>query len=353
MLFRSEKSVRITCLWLYLGFLWVIQTRAFYPAKPYAILVGRRSCRETTAQNVGSAVLFSYSYDSQSGDLSPSLPTMEKATELWLDLRGTAIHPRVAVNCLMEELREDGLIWTPTQESQLIGKVILSDDSFQKLLNTSDPFVDASEILYQPQGASDGFLASSRHGLSLPFGTSIPMLRDNPIAVRDPEATLRMLGEGKWVLLENEERELDPDKESSRIDAISSFLDIASAAASGPWELATTQKGKDRGLILRNEKPPSLAPKTNNGGVAIHCPTKSFFVRLASAIQCFQSVSTTTMTESGIIIQGGDAIHAPSLPTAIALPFDVRLWKTAMLVYGQEQFRDFQQAKRKIDFLSD
>ena len=224
----------------------------------------------------------------------------------------------------------------------MIGKVILSDDSFQKLLNTSDPFIEASEILYQPQGATDGFLASSRHGLSLPFGTSISMNRDSSIAVRDPEAALRTLGEGKWILLENDVRELDPNKESARIDAISSFLEIASTAASGPWELSTTQKGNDRNLILRNEKQPSLAIKTSNGGVAVHCPTKSFFVRLASAIQYFQSVSTTTMTASGIIIQGGNVTYVPSLPMAIALPFDTLLWKTAMLVYGQERFRDFQ-----------
>lgn len=300
----------------------------------------RLSCPEKLARSV---VLDSSSCNSQSGDFAPSLPLVEQATELWLDLRGTAIHPRLAVDCLTEELREEGLIWTSTQETQLIGKVILSDDSFQKLLNTSDPFVDASEILYQPQGATDGFLASSKHGLSLPFGTSIPMNPDSTLAVRDPEAALRVLGAGKWLLLENHVRELDPDKESSRIDAISSFLDIASTASSGPWELSVSENGKDRGLILQNEKGSSLATKTNNnGGVAVHCPTKSFFVRLASAIQCIQSVSTTTMTESGIIIQGGDVIYSPSLPMAIALPFDVLLWKTAMLVYGQEQFRDFQ-----------
>lgn len=311
-------------------------TRSFRPVDRLAFIPGQ-TCNKKTSSCHRMAF-------SDLGDSVFSISPLERSTELWLDLRGTAMHPRAAIDYLKEELTEEGLLFSPSQDNQLIDRIILSDSSFQKLLNASDPFVDSSEILYQPDGVTDGFLASSRCGLSLPFGHSISIPRDNAVAVGDPMAAMRILGEGKWILLENAEKELDPDKESFRVDAISSFLDIASTATSGPWgqSLPSSAIDSDLGLLIQSETDSKSDCDLKRGGVAVHCPTKSFLVHLASAIQCFQSVSTTTMTESGIIIQGGNVVNVPSLPTAIALPFDVRLWKTAMLVYGQEQFRAFE-----------
>jgi hypothetical protein len=268
------------------------------------------------------------------GDLVSSLPLEPKSTELWLDLRGTAVHPRAAVDYILKELEEEGLLFPSTKERPLIAKVVISDFSFQQLLNASDPFVEAFEILYPPEGAGDGFLASSRSGLSLPFGHIITTPDGNSAAVGDLMDAMRLLGDGGgiWIFLDNGNRELDPEKESLQMDAISSFLDIASTASAGPWGKSVMKNGNDSELVLPSGK---IGDMEESGGVAVRCPTKSFLLQLASVLQCFQSVSTTTMTESGIIIQGGEDVYVPSLPTAVVLPFDLLLWKTAMLVYGQ------------------
>lgn len=272
------------------------------------------------------------------GDLVSSLPSKPKSTEFWLDLRGTAVHPGTAVDYILEDLEEEGLLF-PYIHNTLIEKVLISDFSFQQLLNVSDPFVEASEILYRPEGTNDGFLASSRSGLSLPFGNIFLMPNDNAVAVGDPMMAMRLLGEGKWIVLQND-GQLDPDKESLRMNAISGFLDIASTASAGEWGASVMQTGNDNDneLVLQRGKATGSAQQ-ESGGVAVHCPTKSFLLQLASVLRCFQSVSTTTMTDSGIIIQGGSEVYVPSLPTAVILPFDLQLWKTAMLVYGGEQFR--------------
>lgn len=293
----------------------------------YALSFSIHSLKTKSSSSLGMAL-------SDLGDLVSLLPHTSKSTELWLDLRGTEVHPRTAVDYLMKELEQEGLLFL--QEDPLIEKVLLSDSSFQKLLNVSDPFVEAAEILYPPENG-DGFLASSRSGLSLPFGNIMPIPRDNSVAVGDPMMAMRILGDGKWIVLENEERELDPDKESLRMDAISSFLDIASTASTGQWEVSAPRNENVSGLIVQSKK--AVGDTTERGGVAVHCPTKSFLVQLALVLQCLKSVSTATMTESGIIIQGGSAVYVPSLPTAVLLPFDLLLWKTAMLVFGQDNFR--------------
>lgn len=267
-------------------------------------------------------------------------PPAVQSAELWLDLRGTAVHPRVAVNYIVDELEEEGLLLPSAGRERLFTKILMSDVSFQKLLNASDPFVEASEILYQPDGTSNGFLALSKNSLSLPFGNVMTMPKDNVVAVGDPMEAMRILGDGRWILLENEERELDPDKLPMRMDAISSFLDIASTASTGQWGIPLTQEKGKSSLLFKTERDAKGAD--DRGGVAVLCPNKSFLVQLASVFQCFQTVSTTSMTESGIIIQGGPEVYVPSLPTAVVLPFDLLLWKTAMFVYGQEQFLAFE-----------
>ncbi len=327
---QKDNNMILRHCWLLVLIVGVPEARSLCPMDRLAFMSRQSGDRKTPYSH---RMIFS-----DLGDWIRPLSPMGNSPELWLDLRGTAIHPRAAVDYLEEELVEEGLLFSPLQEAQLIERIILSDFSFQQLLNSSDPFVETSEILYQPEGTTDGLLASSRYGLSLPFGSSIPIPRDHTVAVGDPMGAMQILGGGKWILLENSERELDPDKESVRIDAISSFLDIASTAASGPWRQTASHDDGDLGLIYQSGTVPHVQTK-DRGGVAVHCPTKSFLVRLASAIQCVQSISTTTVTESGIIIQGGNTVSVSSLPLAIALPFDVLLWKTAMLVYGQQQFR--------------
>ena len=88
------------------------------------------------------------------------------------------------------------------------------------------------------------------------------------------------------------------------------------------------------------------------GGIAIACPSKSSVWETASLLQGLQSTSskTTVTTASGIIVQQqapdtdgeGDADdenddNRSVLRTAMLLPFDVELWRTAWLLMGEDQ----------------
>lgn len=273
-----------------------------------------------------------------SSELTSSIPAMEKPTELWLDLRGTATHPQAALDYILDDLEEEALL-LPSNRDALIERVLLTDSNFQKLVNASDPFIEAAEILYHPEDSKDGFLASSRVGLSLPFGNLMTMPEDTGIAVPDPMKAMSILGDGRWVVLENQERDVDPDREPLRIDAISSFLDIASTTSTGLWDCSEGPGGDNEILILKGSFPTSEEDRIR-GGVAVSCHSKSFFVQLASVLQSFRSVGSTSSTESGIIIQGAPDLTSPALPTALILPFDVAIWKAALLLYGQQQFVD-------------
>jgi len=265
------------------------------------------------------------------------IPAMRKNTELWLDLRGSATHPKAAVQYILDELEEDALL-LPSDRDGLIEKVIMSDSSFQSLVNTSDPFVSTSEILYQPEGTVDGYVALSRNGLSLPFGAAVCMPSDSAIAVRNPVEAMKMLGDGRWVLLQNDVRGTDPCNELLHIDAIGSFLDIASTASTQKWDTSTGQDDEREAKLILKGDVSVTAQQRIRGGVAVSCSSKSFFIQLASMFESFQSASSTTVTESGIIIHGVSDFSAPKLPTALILPFDTSIWRAATIMYGCSHF---------------
>ena len=149
--------------------------------------------------------------------------------ELWLDLRGTAIHPRAAVEYLEEQLTDElddnnGLL--PSSSILLWDRVILADTMFQNLVNSDDEFVQTSDILYSPQ-EKPNTIALSRTGLSFPFGELVESSDDGSVAVADPIKAMEVLASKKWVIL-CQNNDNDVDEESSRITAVGGFLDIAS-----------------------------------------------------------------------------------------------------------------------------
>jgi hypothetical protein len=248
----------------------------------------------------------------------------EKQTEFWLDLRGTAVHPKAAIDHLLEQLRDDdGKSSSNNNESKLIDRVLLSDQSFQKLVSNSDPYLETSEVLYVPDDDGD-LLALSRNGVSFPYGNLVSIPGETAVAVKDPMQAMQTLSEGKWVVLFNEWQGDD-------MKATGEFLDIASTATCGDWGSTELEAG----LLLRTA---SEEEKPATGGVAVVCSTKSSVVQLASILRCMQSGMSTSVTESGIILQGSSDASSSPLSTALILPFDLMLWKTAYsLVYGKDE----------------
>jgi hypothetical protein len=260
-----------------------------------------------------------------SSDFNPDdinhFKSSERSIELWLDLRGTAIHPRAAIEYLTEEVFE-GPDHGVTDLTIEVDRIIVSDKTFQSLLNSSDDYVQESEILYVPE-ENLAQIAVSRCGLSFPFGELVAM--EGSMAVADPITAIETLSTGKWIVLYNKEEEIED--ENSRIAAVGGFVEIAS----GDWR-TTTQL--ESGLLLQTGS--NGEEENSKGGIAVQCSTKSSIVRLASMIESVASGKSMTATESGILIQNETGETSP-LPFALMLPFDVSLWKTALEVYGKQE----------------
>jgi hypothetical protein len=250
-------------------------------------------------------------------------PSTEKQTELWLDLRGTAVHPRVAVDYIMEELDDN-------QEPDLIDKVLLSDEHFQKLLEALDPYTQIEEILYVP-AETENLVALSRNGVSFPFGSLTGVPRDTSVAVADPIKALQGISKGNWILLVSEN---DKSETIQQLEAMGSFLEVASTASSSLG--ATTEL--ESGLLVQAEES-SDDSDTECGGVAIKCTSRASVLQLASIFKNTSSGAVTKTTESGILIQEDTpGKSSPFLPTAMILPFDLGLWEAASLIYGHAQY---------------
>eukprot|EP00980_Cylindrotheca_fusiformis_P003291 scaffold743_cov117-Cylindrotheca_fusiformis.AAC.10 len=245
----------------------------------------------------------------------------DKSIELWLDLRGTAIHPRAAVEYLQERVLDDPDYDTDSPID--FRRILVSDNMFQKLLNSGDDYTPESEILYVPK-ETPTLVAASRAGLSVPFGALIAM--EDSVAVADPVTAMETLSGGQWIVLSIEEDEMED--EDSRIAAVSSFVEIASSA-SGDWASATQSES---GLLLQTRRAEEGCCPI--GGIAVQCPTKSSIIQLASTIESIVGGKSTTSTKSGILIQS-ETGRVSSLPFALLMPFDASMWQVALAVYGK------------------
>ena len=254
----------------------------------------------------------------------------KKGTELWLDLRGTALYPSAAISYLMEQLTDDEYDPSLVEGApNPVDRVLLSDQMFQRLLNNPDRPLEGTKIIYLPDD-SDGLVVSSHEGISsFPCGKIFEMPKDSDMVLADPMSAIEIISQGNWAVLVDEKSGIDSDSEVNRIDSIASFLDLAVAATGGPILVDGS------GLLLKSSE---YKDTTVIGGVAVRCSNKAMVIRVASVVQDIQaSSSMSTETESGILIQStSDSDRSlPSLQTALLLPFDVVMWKTALLIYGE------------------
>jgi hypothetical protein len=257
----------------------------------------------------------------------------KKGTELWLDLRGTAIYPSAAISYLLEQLTDDGYDLSLAEgaaPTPIVDRVLLSDQMFQRLLTTPDHPVEGTEIMYLPDDA-DGLVVSSHEGMSsFPCGKIFEMPKDSDMVLADPMSAIETISKGNWAVLVDEKSGIDSNSEVNRVDSIASFLNLAAAAATGGPSLLDGSSG----LLLKSLENEDM---TEIGGVAVSCSNKAMVVQLAYVVQDIQAGSNMASTESGILIQGTSDSDSslPSLQTALLLPFDVAMWKTALLIYGK------------------
>jgi hypothetical protein len=264
--------------------------------------------------------------------VTPSLSS-EPETELWLDLRSTAIHPKAAMDHLETQLGTDAVV----------NRILLSEQMFQNLIDYSDLYLSASQILYHDTAKNDIFFSTGR-GLSFPFGRFQPPPPDAAVVVQDPIPAIEIIASGKWLFLGNHPDIMDNndyDRETMRMNAVGNFLDIATTA-SGSWGFSA---GSASGLVLPayGEASREERDDSNQGGVAVSCSTKSAVMKLASMLQLTRPGAVTSMTDSGIIVHSDQPQTASNICTAAVLPFEVELWQIAVLVFGAQGLAEIEQ----------
>ena len=231
--------------------------------------------------------------------------------ELWLDLRGTAITPRMALS----KLDEDSFL--PAS------KVLVSIQDAQRAVQFSE--VGDPDMLVVDE-SDDSFYDAKIP--SIHYGIVVTLDGDSFV---DPIPALETTTKGGWVLIDSVGG--DEAYMKARHEAVSNLIDFISGGLSlggDSFSLATaTENVVVEGSTYNSEV----------GGIAVVCRTKADLIEAANALQSIGSGSLTT-TESGILLKvepsdSSSASAKESLRSAFVLPFDMSLWKAAMLVMAE------------------
>lgn len=247
-------------------------------------------------------------------DLPQNLPS---GVELWLDLRGTAILPSAALSHLSDDLwgEFDALA---ARGKSMVDRVLVSEANLQKALYhiDSEDHVDTFFVRDEDDALIDAKDQST-------VGRLIS-LKENEMV--DPIPAMDTVSLGEWAVVDSSDIE---DTEKKR-DAVSGLVEFLSSGATAP-----------AGLLLGGAWEGNNAGKEPSGGIVLCCQSKADVLNSGALIQ--SSSGSFTTTDSGIIVQtettdaelGNVSTDAP-FKSAVAIPFDMNLWKTASFVFGGE-----------------
>uniref|UniRef100_A0A7S2HI02 Uncharacterized protein n=1 Tax=Helicotheca tamesis TaxID=374047 RepID=A0A7S2HI02_9STRA len=203
--------------------------------------------------------------------------------------------------------------------------------------------------------------ASSKQNMEVVGKVMPPPTNDNPsVLLLDPILAMDTITSNKWVLVDTTSSNTK-NSETERYESITSLVEfmggILSSNPSSPLLLHTTPTTHDD--TTNHEK----------GGIALSCTTKQDIFQAGVSIQsllCSQSSSAVQMTESGILLphimereeaefeegvvdstmiqrdgdDGGGVGGGGVIRSAVVLPFDAMLWKSALIVFGDDEGYD-------------
>lgn len=231
--------------------------------------------------------------------------------QLWLDLRGTAITPRMALSKLEEDVPFP------------VSKVLVSIQGAQRALQFWEP--GDPEMLVVDE--SDDTLCDAKD-LSLQYGTTLTIDGDSFV---DPIPALETMSNGGWVLVDSEGGD---DKFEERQEAISNLVNFVSGGlslGSDSFSLgADVYSPSDDASSYNNEKK----------GIAVACQTKADLLQTTNTLQTIDTGALTT-TESGILLkidpaeESSSSTGTGSFQSALVLPFDISLWKATVLILSE------------------
>lgn len=280
----------------------------FYASSSFRRTRGSTQCRRQGAQ---SALEPSTCKRRKCSVLASTLSDEEwSPIEIWLDLRGTAITPRMALSKLQEDaVLPVSMVIVSTQVAARAVQqwepgdpdIILVDESDSSLCNAKDPCIR--------------------------YGMVVTVEGDSFV---DPMPALQTATKGGWVLVDPEG---GSDKMTERHEAIANLV----AFICGGMSLDSFSLGEcESSANDANDSPPF---DTEIGGIAIACETNADLIQAANSLQTVD-LGTLTTTESGILIKSdpaeGSLSQTKSLHCALAIPFDLPLWKQAALLVMDE-----------------
>ncbi|KAL7568716.1 hypothetical protein ACA910_021710 [Epithemia clementina (nom. ined.)] len=285
-------------------------------------------------------------------DYSHSIPyqnpsnALSKQRQLWLDLRETAIRPDEALSFLqdlifdsddddqeLDDDDDDSTTATTSSRQQsisindLVDRILLTEHAFEDLVQTQK----SQGILYVTNGgALVADTGSSQQSIQIGkvIFRSINGMFDPTIALDD---------DFEWILLDIQE---DVGNIQLYTEQVEGLLQIVQASS------FDTNKSQEQKVIARQ--------RTGGKCVAVACPTRELLISIdrCLAVQNISGGRFTAQTDSGILIASNNGNNTleerndgddwpttaqsslfskpGAMTTAVVLPFDSWLWKTAL-----------------------
>ena len=284
--------------------------------------------------------------------------------EMWLDLRGTAISPRVAFHHLTHELMmtEEGDDSENNEEDDetkedsgciSINRVLVSDMVKQEYarqflphstMKPLDAMVNNDVLLVTDKTCNEHYWKVVRASTyfnqqdSQIAGELVIMKgrqagKTTNVGLVDPIPALECISRGGWVIVDSQEIEDDTE----RFHAVSSLVELLASSASLTFSSLTLFGNGNSGDTSDDV---GMSAKSSPGGIAVVCGSNTDIFSFAPLIQLIRSYGGTSLssTESGILISqnsGASSLEADratrKIQTALVLPFDSSLWKTSSL----------------------
>lgn len=261
-----------------------------------------------------------------------------RGTELWLDLRETAIAPAEALQFLEKNLfSEDENMNMGTSEVHprkilsLVDKILLSEELFTTIASR-DEDLDLP-LLYMVNEGSTLVESNSQTKQSFPSGEVVTCRHTE---ILDPLSAIEITSSGQWLFVDKTDGSDEKEKILWLEKQVKGLVDFLTSASAAP-----VMSSQNSGLLLPSTFDEFASPVIT-GGVSISCRTRTVFVQLNAALeQSMGSAMITSTTESGILVTVEPTLEnagkLPALKTALVLPFDLRIWETARDIQGRDE----------------
>ena len=274
-------------------------------------------------------------HDGGSKEHDPGINNKYSGLELWLDLRGTSLTPKTALE--LWDLEEHSNFCADGFTNAPFVKCLLSstESSFASPSQNSDDEINLNiDVLLIAEGPDDDDMAfifqqlnpstkSSKASvcigrlLSLQASSSMPILPD-------PLPAMEIASNGQWIILDTDDWKKIEEEERLRMAL--ALLELISSSAS---------------------------KSSGGGGIGLTCHTNNEVVKAVMFIQSMtngggsdgRQVRTKTL-KSGIVILEDDTTITPALTSplqstthhfAVVVPYDIELLRTAKLLFADKE----------------